>query len=57
MADKKNRHDAVATRGLKRIKASGAHVLVEGAETLVKQQHWLIAQLDTGEGDTLLLTT
>ena len=57
MADKKNRHAAVATRSLQRIKASGAHVLVEGAETLVKQQHCLIAQQGTGEDDTLLLTT
>lgn len=57
MADKKNRHAAVATRSLQRIKAFGAHVLVEGAETLVKQQHCLIAQQGTGEGDTLLLTT
>jgi hypothetical protein len=57
MADQKNRHTAGVTQVLQRIKASSAHVPVEGAETLVKQQQWLIAQQGAGEGDTLLLTT
>ena len=56
MADQKNRHAAGVAQVLQRIKASGAHVPVEGAETLVKQQHWLIAQQGAGEGDALLLT-
>ena len=55
MADQQYRHAAGAAQGFQSIKAAGAHVPVQGAETFIKQQDGLVAQQRTGEGDALLL--